>query len=125
MAHQVKNPPAMQETQEMWVRSLRQEDPLEKEMAAHSSILDWEIPWTEEPGRLQSMVSRQSDTTECMELTHKGSSGRSQKTIYFKDFLHNPPSRKKKEKERRKGQRETPPGLPLLLRSSHQKLSRR
>ena len=52
MAHQVKNPPAMQETQEMWVRSLGQEDPLEKEMAAHSSILDWEIPWTEEPGRL-------------------------------------------------------------------------
>ena len=45
--------------------------------AAHSSVLDWEIPWTEEPGRLQSMGSQQSDTTECMELTHKCSSGRS------------------------------------------------
>ena len=45
----VKNPPAMQE---MWVQSLGQEDPLEKEMATHSSILAWEIPWTEEPGEL-------------------------------------------------------------------------
>ena len=41
--------------QEMQVRSLSQEDPLAKEMATHSSILAWEIPWTEEPGRLQSM----------------------------------------------------------------------
>ena len=48
----VKNPPATQETQ---VQSLDQEDPLEKEMATHSSISAWEIPWTEEPGRLQSM----------------------------------------------------------------------
>ena len=47
-----KRLPAMQET---WVQSLGQEDPLEKEMATHSSILDWRIPWTEEPGRLQSM----------------------------------------------------------------------
>ena len=45
----VKNPPAMQET---WVRSLGQEDALEKEMATHSSILAWDIPWTEEPGGL-------------------------------------------------------------------------
>ena len=45
----------MQETQEMWFPSLGQEDPLEKEMATHSSILACEIPWTEEPGRLQSM----------------------------------------------------------------------
>ena len=44
--------------QEMWVRSLGQEDPLEKEMATHSSILAWEIPWTEEPGGLQSMLQR-------------------------------------------------------------------
>ena len=44
--------PMMQET---WVRSLGQEDPLEKEMATHSSILAWKIPWMEEPGRLQSM----------------------------------------------------------------------
>ena len=42
----------MQETQETWVLSLGQEDPLEKEMATHSNIPAWEIPWTEEPGRL-------------------------------------------------------------------------
>ena len=48
----------MQEMQEMQVRSLGQEEPLEKEMAAHSSILAWRIPWTEEPGRLQSMGSQ-------------------------------------------------------------------
>ena len=45
----------MQEMQELQVQFLGQEDPLEKEMATHSSILAWEIPWTEEPGRLQSM----------------------------------------------------------------------
>ena len=55
IAQRVKNLPAMQETQ---VRSLGQEDPLEKEMKTHSSILTWEIPWTEEPGRLQSMGSQ-------------------------------------------------------------------
>ena len=49
VAQLVKNLPAMQETQ---VRFFGQEDPLEKEMATHSSILAWEIPWTEEPGRL-------------------------------------------------------------------------
>ena len=54
MAQQVKNLPAMQETQEMQVQSLGQEYPLEKEMATHSSTLGWEIPWTEEPGGLQS-----------------------------------------------------------------------
>ena len=43
--------------QETWVRSPGQEDPLEKEMATHSSILGWRIPWTEEPGGLQSMES--------------------------------------------------------------------
>ena len=48
----VKNPPVMQETR---VRSLGWKDPLEKEMATHSSILAWEIPWTEEPSGLQSM----------------------------------------------------------------------
>ena len=48
----IKNLPAMQET---WVRSLGQEDPLEKGMATHSSVLAWRIPWTEEPGRLQSV----------------------------------------------------------------------
>ena len=54
VAQTVKNPLAMQET---WVRSLDQEDPLEKEMAIHSSTIAWKIPWTEEPGRLQSMGS--------------------------------------------------------------------
>ena len=54
----------MQETQETWVLSLDQEDPLEKEIATHSSILAWKIPWTEDPGRLQSMGSKELDTTE-------------------------------------------------------------
>ena len=54
MAQMVENLPAMQEAR---VRSLGWEDPLEKEMAAHSSILAWRIPWTEEPGGLQSMES--------------------------------------------------------------------
>ena len=48
----------MQEMQEMWVQSLGQEDSLEKEMATHSSILAWRIPWTEEPGGLQSKGSQ-------------------------------------------------------------------
>ena len=52
MAQTVKNPPEMWETQ---VQSLGQEDPLEKEMGTHASILAWRILWTEEPGRLQSM----------------------------------------------------------------------
>ena len=55
----VKNPPAMQETcAETWIRSLGWEDPLEKEMATHSNILAWTIPWREEPGRLQYMQSQ-------------------------------------------------------------------
>ena len=52
MAQMVKNLPAMQKT---WVQSLGQEDPLEEEMATQSSILAWRIPWTEKPGRLQSV----------------------------------------------------------------------
>ena len=55
----VKHLPAMQETQ---VQSLGQEDTLEKEMATHSSIVAWEIPWTEEPGGLQSTGSQKSQT---------------------------------------------------------------
>ena len=51
----VKNLPALGET---WVRSLSREDPLEKGMAAHSNMLAWRIPWTEEPGKLQSMGSQ-------------------------------------------------------------------
>ena len=48
--------------QDTWVRSLGQEDPLEKGMGTHSSILAWEIPWTEEPGGLQSLESQKSQT---------------------------------------------------------------
>ena len=55
MAQTVKNLPAVQETQ---IHPLGQEDPLEKEMATHSSILAWRIPWTEEPGGLQTMRSQ-------------------------------------------------------------------
>ena len=68
MAQTVKNPPAMQE---MWVRSLGLEDPLEKEMATLSSTLARRIPWTEEPGGLQSMGLQESDTTEQLTHTHK------------------------------------------------------
>ena len=57
MAQRVKDLPAKKE---MWVWSLDQEDPLEKEMATHSRILAWEIPWTEEPGWLQSMGLQES-----------------------------------------------------------------
>ena len=49
-------------TQEMWVQSLHWEDPLEKEMATHSSILSWEIPWTEDPDRPQSIGSQKIQT---------------------------------------------------------------
>ena len=55
MAQMVKNLPEMQETQ---VQSLSQKDPLEKEMATHSSILAWKIPWAEKPGKLQSIKSQ-------------------------------------------------------------------
>ena len=59
VAQLVKNLPAMWQT---WVRPLGWEDPLEKGMATHSSILAWDIPWTEEPGGLQSMESQMSQT---------------------------------------------------------------
>ena len=59
----VKNPLPMQETQEIQVLSLGEEDPLEKEMATHSGIPAWEIPWTEQPGGLQPTGS-ESNTTE-------------------------------------------------------------
>ena len=59
VAQTIKNLPAMQETR---VRSLGQEDPLEEETATHSSILAWEIPWTVEPGRLQTMGLQKNPT---------------------------------------------------------------
>jgi len=57
----VKNLPEVQA--EIWVQSLGQEDPLKKEMATHSRILAWRIPWIQGPGRLQSMGSQELDTT--------------------------------------------------------------
>ena len=67
MAQMVKNLPAMQETQ---FPLLGQEDPLEKGVATHSSVLVWRIPWTEEPGGLQSMGLQESDTTERLKHRH-------------------------------------------------------
>ena len=61
----VKNVPAMWET---WVKSLGWEDPLEKRMATHSRILAWRIPWTEEPGRLQSMGLQKLDRNDQLSL---------------------------------------------------------
>ena len=58
----VKNPPAMRET---WVPSLGREDPLEKGKATHSSVLAWRIPWTEEPGGLQSVGSQSQTRLSC------------------------------------------------------------
>ena len=59
------------ETLETWVHSLGQEDPLEKEMTTHSSVLAWIIPWTEEPGELYSSWShKEADKTECTTPTH-------------------------------------------------------
>ena len=76
MAQQVKNPPAMQETQ---VHFLGWEDSLEKKMATHSSILAWKIPWTEEPGGLQSHGVAKSQTEQlnkhaCL-ISHKAQGG--------------------------------------------------
>ena len=67
VAQRLKRLPAMQET---WVRSLGWEDPLEKEMATHSSILAWRIPWTEEPGGLQSTGSQRVGHDWATSLTH-------------------------------------------------------
>ena len=66
VAQMVKRLPTMWDTR---VQSLGREDPLEKEMATHSSTLVWKIPWTEEPGRLQSMDCKESDTTEQLHFT--------------------------------------------------------
>ena len=68
MVQRLKHLHAMWET---WVQSLGQEDPLEKEMATHSSILAWRIPWTEELVGLQSMGHKESDTTEQLHYPDK------------------------------------------------------
>ena len=72
VAHMVKNLPAMWET---CVWSLGQEEPLEKGMATHSSILAWEIPWTEEPGRLESMGSQRVRRDWFSEFLQNGMAG--------------------------------------------------
>ena len=64
MAQQVKNPPAVQETQETRIWSLGWEHTLEEEVITHYSISAWKIPWLEEPGGLQSKGHKESDTTE-------------------------------------------------------------
>ena len=79
VAQLVKNQPAVQETQ---VRSLGQEDPLEKGVATHSSILDCSIPWTEEPGKLYSQWGlKESDTTEQLTLSLQVNSGKREKVF--------------------------------------------
>ena len=75
----VKNPPAMQERQEMHVWSLGWEDPLEKELATHSSIFAWEIPWKEEPGGLQSMGSQR--VRHNLENNNKGLQNETKQTV--------------------------------------------
>ena len=66
VAQTVKNLPAMQE---IWVLSLGQEDPLEKEMATHSTVLAWKTPWTEEPGGLHPWGHKELDTAEQLTLS--------------------------------------------------------
>ena len=86
MAQMVKNLPAIQES---WVPSLGQENPLEKGMATHSSILAWRIPWTEEPGQLQSLGCKESHMTE--QLTHRTFLGGQQSLWeHYRKFPENP-----------------------------------
>ena len=80
MAQQVKNPPAVQETQETRAPSLGREDPMEKEMATHSRILAWRIPWTEESDRLQFMGSQTvGQDWACTQKVNKGENNQDNK----------------------------------------------
>ena len=82
MAHMVKRLSTMQET---WVRALGWEDPLEKQMAIHSSTIAWKIPWTEEPGRLQSMGAAKSRTRLrdfSFSFSNKGNYKQGEKTAF-------------------------------------------
>ena len=90
VVQRLKRLPAMWET---WVLSLGWEDPLEKEMAIHSSILAWRIPWTEELGGLQSTGRKESDTTERLNkdlLYGAGNSTQYSVVTYFGQFFHSP-----------------------------------
>ena len=77
----------MQETQEIQVRSVGCEDSLEEETATHSSIFAWRIPWTEEPGRLQSTGLQESDTTECTHAHAHTHTRWSDQFGFFKEFF--------------------------------------
>ena len=66
----VKNPPANEETQETWVRSLGQKNSLEEEMETYSSILAWKIPWTEEPGGLHTVHRMEKSQTQLSACAH-------------------------------------------------------
>ena len=79
----VKNLPAMQETQKMCVQSLSWEDLLEEEIATHSSILAWRIPWTEKPDGLQSMASQERETQLSTHASHLLLQGRPILTNYI------------------------------------------
>ena len=70
MVLEVKNPPANAGDTIMWVQSLSSEDPLEKKMAIYSSVLAWEIPWTEEPGKEQFLGLQRLGNDQCTH-THK------------------------------------------------------
>ena len=86
MTQMVKNLPAIEEIQ---IQSLGQEDPLEKGMATHSSILAWRIPRTEEPGRLQSMGLKESDMAEWLTLSlrfNKTKNNISESWKVYRDF---------------------------------------
>ena len=96
MALVVKKPLANVETQEMWVRSLGQEDPLEGNMATYSNIFAWRNPWTEDPGGLQSLGLQESDMTM---LFLSFSERRRLLHWALKDFLG-----KKDERNRQSGQ---------------------
>ena len=82
--------PAMQEMQKTQVRSLGQEDPLEEEMATHSSILSWRIPWTEESGRLQSMGLQRVGHNWATEHTHRSSNWSSHSILFHTSRFPSP-----------------------------------
>ena len=88
MAETVKYPPAMRET---WVRSLGWEDPLEQGMATHSSFLAWRVPRTEEPGRLQPVGHKESDTTERLS-TAEQKPPQQEQVLKIKLFVHTHPA---------------------------------
>ena len=74
----------------MWVQPLGWEDPLEKETATHSSILAWEIPWTEQPGELQSMGHKESDMTEATQQALRRYFGGSRYFFFYASFFLSP-----------------------------------